>query len=50
MRRDRRIAKVAMARTLAVSLYWMWRKGFDYQQTLQFGSQAGEPGFGHGVK
>ena len=27
MRRDRRIAKVAMARRLAVSLYWMWRKG-----------------------
>ena len=26
MRRDRRIAKVAMARKLAVSLYWMWRK------------------------
>jgi hypothetical protein len=29
MRRDRRIAKVARARKLAVSLYWMWRKGFD---------------------
>ena len=27
MRRDRRIAKVAMARKLAVSLYWMWRRG-----------------------
>ncbi len=26
MRRERRIAKVAMARKLAVSLYWMWRK------------------------
>src|SRR5258708_2423102 len=50
MRRDRRIAKVAMARKLAVSLYWMWRKGFDYPQTLQFGSHAGEPGFGQGVK
>jgi hypothetical protein len=50
MRRDRRIAKVAMARKLAVSLYWMWRKECDYQQTLQFGSHAGEPGFGHGVK
>jgi hypothetical protein len=32
VRRDRRIAKVAMARKLAVSLYWMWRKGYDYQQ------------------
>ena len=26
MRRETRIAKVAMARKLAVSLYWMWRK------------------------
>jgi transposase len=50
MRRDRRIAKVAMARKLAVSLYWMWRKGFDYPQTFQFGSHAGEPGYVHGVK
>src|SRR5229473_390768 len=50
MRRDRRIAKVAMARKLDVSLYWMWRKGFDYPQTLQFGSHAGEPGYVHGVK
>ena len=50
MRRDRRIAKVAMARKLAVSLYWMWRKGYDYQQHLQFGSHAGEPGYVHGVK
>jgi transposase len=50
MRRDRRIAKVAMARRLAVSLYWMWRKEHDYQQHLKFGSHAGEPGLGHGVK
>ena len=50
MRRDRRIAKVAMARRLAVSLYWMWRKECDHQQTLQFGSHAGEPGYVHGVK
>ncbi len=27
MRRGRKIAKVAMARKLAVCLYWMWRKG-----------------------
>ena len=47
MRRDRGIVKVAMARKLAVSLYWMRRKECDYQQTLQFGSYAGEPGFGH---
>jgi transposase len=50
MRRDRAIAKVAMARRLAVSLYWMWRKQNDYQPDLKFGSHAGEPGIGHGVK
>ena len=50
MRRDRRIAKVAMAHRLAISLYWMWRKGYDYQQSLKFGSLAGEPGYRHGVK
>jgi transposase len=27
MRRGRKIAKVAMARRLAVRLYWMWRRG-----------------------
>jgi len=27
MRRGRKIAKVAMARKLAVELYWMWRRG-----------------------
>lgn len=41
MRRGRPIAKVAMARKLAVKLYWMWRKGWDYQQTLKFGSHVG---------
>ena len=50
VRRDRRIAKVAMARKLAVRLYWMWRKGWDYQQVLKFGSHAGELAFVHGVK
>ena len=50
MRPDRCIAQVAMARRLAISLYWMWRKGYDYQQSLQFGSHAGEPGYRHGVK
>jgi len=34
MRRGRKIAKVAMARTLAVRLYWMWRKQWDYEQSL----------------
>jgi transposase len=32
MRRGRKIAKVAMARKLAVHLYWMWRQGWDYDQ------------------
>jgi transposase len=49
-RRERAIAKVTMARRLAVSLYWMWRKEYDYQQHLKFGSHAGEPGLVHGVK
>jgi transposase len=50
MRRGRKIAKVAMARRLAVRLYWMWRKGWDYQQLLKFGPHAGQPGTGDGVK
>ena len=41
MRRGRAIAKVAMARKLSVRLYWMWRKGWDYQQTSKFGSHVG---------
>jgi transposase len=49
-RRERAIAKVAMARRLAVSLYWMWRKSYDYQQHLKFGSHAGELEIGHGVQ
>jgi transposase len=32
MRRGRKTAKVAMARRLAIRLYWMWREGRDYQQ------------------
>jgi transposase len=32
MRRGRKIAKVAMARRLAIALYWMWRKGWNYEQ------------------
>ena len=41
LRRGRKIAKVAMARRLAVRLYWMWRKEWDYQQLVKFGSQRG---------
>ena len=44
MRRGRKIAKVAMARKLAVHLYWMWRQGVDYTELKKFGAHAGEPG------
>ncbi len=50
MRRGRKIAKVAMARRLAVRLYWMMRKEWDYEQLRKFGSHAGKPGPGDGVK
>ncbi|MGA8142631.1 MAG: transposase, partial [Candidatus Acidiferrales bacterium] len=50
MRRERGIAKVAMARKLAVCLYWMWRKEWDYEQVKKFGSHAGQPGNPLGVK
>jgi transposase len=40
LRRGRPIAKVAMARKLAVRLYWMWRKSWDYQQIAKFGSHV----------
>ena len=49
-RRGRNTAKVAMARRLAVRLYWMWRRGWDYQQLQRFGSHAGEPGNRYGVQ
>jgi transposase len=50
MRRGRKIAKVAMARRLAVRLYWMWRKGWDYEQLNKFGPHAGQPEHRHGVQ
>jgi transposase len=50
MRRGRKIAKVAMARKLAVRLYWMMRKEWDYEQLKKFGSHAGQPGNRDGVK
>lgn len=49
MRRGRKTAKVAMARRLAIRLYWMWRRGWDYEQVSKFGSHAGQPGHRHGV-
>jgi transposase len=50
LRRGRKIAKVAMARKLAVHLYWMWRQGCDYSQLEKLGSHAGEPGNPQGGK
>ena len=50
MRRGRKIAKVAMARKLAVHLYWMWRRGCDYDAWRKLGSHAGEPGNPDGVQ
>ena len=50
LRRGRNIAKVAMARRLAIRLYWMWREGRGYQQTKSFGSHAGQPGNPYGVQ
>jgi transposase len=41
-RKCRALAKVAMARKLAVRLYWMLREEVDYAQLLQ-GSHAGQP-------
>ena len=49
-RHGRNIAKVAMARRLAVRLYWMWRQGWNYEQLHKFGSHAGQPGNPYGVK
>ncbi len=49
-RRGRKIAKVAMARRLAVRLYWMWRRGWNYEQLESFGSHAGQLGNPQGVQ
>jgi hypothetical protein len=49
IRRERRIAKVAMARKLAVRLYWMWRNGWEHSQSVEFGSHAEKLVTGHGV-
>jgi len=40
VRRGRKIAKVAMARKLAVRLFWMMRKEWNYEQVVKFGSQG----------
>ena len=45
-------SKVAwiVARRLAVQLFWMMRKEWDYEQLKKFGSHAGQPGNRHGVQ
>src|SRR5215471_7790662 len=50
MRRGRKIAKVAMARRLAIRLYWMLRQQGGHQPSYKFGSYAGQPGNPHGVQ
>ena len=41
MRKNRSIAAVAVARKLAVRLWWMWKRGLDYGQLRASGSHAG---------
>ena len=50
MRRGRKIAKVAMARRLAVALFWMWRRKWNYEQLQKFGSHVGQPVNRYGVQ
>ena len=50
MRRGKKIAKVAMARKLAIRLFWMMRQGWNYQQVMKFGSHVGQPGNRDGVR
>ena len=49
MRREKSIAKVAMARRIAVRLNWMWRNGWEYGQSVAFGSHAGQLVAGKGA-
>jgi len=49
MRRQRNIAIAAMARKLAVSLYWLWRKAEAQPVAARFGSQVGQLDLPHGV-
>jgi transposase len=49
MRRQKNIARVALGRRLAVRLYWMWRREWNYQQFREFGSNAGKLGPVRGV-
>jgi transposase len=42
MKKNRSIAAVAVARKLAVRLWWMWIRGLAYGHKLESGSHAGE--------
>lgn len=42
MKKNRAIAAVAVARKLAVRLWWMWVRGLDYGQAFESGSHAGK--------
>src|SRR5258708_29682996 len=37
-------------RRLAIRLYWMWRKGWDYEQVKKFGSHPAKLRTGDGVQ
>ena len=50
MRRHKNIAKVALGCRMAIQLYWMWRNGCEYSQSVPCGSYAGQLGTGQGVK
>jgi transposase len=41
MKKHRAIAIIAIARKLAIRLWWMWLRGLDYQQVVLSGSHAG---------
>jgi transposase len=43
MKKNRSVAAVALARRLAVSLWWMWELGLDYGHMKESHSHAGSP-------
>jgi hypothetical protein len=45
-----RVQPFAMARKLAVQMYWMMRKAWDYEQLKKFGSHAEQLGHRYGVQ
>jgi hypothetical protein len=45
MRREKSIAKVALGRQLAVWLYWMWRNGCVYSQSVGVRFARGTAGY-----